>query len=277
MAAKKTAPKKKTAKKAPQKSRQKSLFDTPRKQIALLIFFAFAVFMGAVVFIDAGGVWGHLRNFFFGAFGVTAFVIPFFTVFLTVVCAFGKDTKKFKYKTVECVIIYTLVIAFVHIVQVGDGLGYGEAIKSAYNAYKNFDEATRGIRFGTGVYGALFGGVPLLISAGNKLAAGFIDIFLLIILLMLFTGTTLVKLFRSFKTPADAVAEYAGDKAEEIKESIDTVSSDISERKQKNAERRETEKRRKRPKNFRLTCRFRKKRQDPIWDLTIFSKTTQAF
>ena len=65
MAAKKTAPKKKTAKKVPQKSRQKSLFDTPRKQIALLIFFAFAVFMGAVVFIDAGGVWGHLRNFFF--------------------------------------------------------------------------------------------------------------------------------------------------------------------------------------------------------------------
>ena len=49
MAAKKTAPKKKTAKKVPQKSRQKSLFDTPRKQIALLIFFAFAVFMGAVV------------------------------------------------------------------------------------------------------------------------------------------------------------------------------------------------------------------------------------
>lgn len=250
MAAKKTAPKKKTAKKAPQKSRQKSLYDTPRKQIALLIFFAFAVFMGAVVFIEAGGVWGHLRNFFFGAFGVTAFVIPFFTVFLTVVCAFGKDTKKFKYKTVECVIIYTLVIAFVHIVQVGDGLGYGEAIKSAYNAYKNFDEATRGIRFGTGVYGALFGGVPLLISAGNKLAAGFIDIFLLIILLMLFTGTTLVKLFRSFKTPADAVAEYAGDKAEEIKESIDTVSSDISERKQKNAERRENRKKTKASEEF---------------------------
>lgn len=252
MAAKKTAPKKKTAKKAPQKSRQKSLFDTPRKQIALFIFFAFAVFMGAVVLIDAGGVWGHLRNFFFGTFGVTAFVIPFFTAFLTVVCAFGKDTKKFKYRTVECVVIYTLIIAFVHIVQVTDGLSYGEALKSAYEAYKTSFDSVRGVRFGTGLYGALFGGLPLLICGGNKIAAGFIDIFLLVILLMLFTGTTLVKLFRSLKTPADAVAEYAGDKAEEIKESIDTVSSDISERKQKSAQNRENRKKAKAPAEFPL-------------------------
>lgn len=214
------------------------LFKSQRKQIALLALCAFSVFMGAVVLIDAGGVWGYLRNFFFGAFGISAFVLPFFIIFLCIVSALGKDTKKFWHKTVECIVIYTLVIAFVHIVQTDASLSYGEGLKASYNTFKHFNEM-RGVRFGTGVYGALFGGLPLALCGGNKLAAGFINVFLTVVLLMFFTGTTLVKLIHSLKRPAEAVTEYAEEKAEGFKESRETVAADVKDKKAKAQKRRE--------------------------------------
>ena len=58
------------------------------------------------------------------------------------------------------------------------------------------------MRFGYGVFGAIFGGIPLLLTDGNKLAAGIITILLFLVLLMFFTGTTLLKPLQSLKAPA---------------------------------------------------------------------------
>ena len=43
-----------------------SLFNAEHRVIVNVIAIFFAVFMGAVVFIDGGNVWGSMRSFFFG-------------------------------------------------------------------------------------------------------------------------------------------------------------------------------------------------------------------
>ena len=121
-------------------TKKTNIADSSKKQGVLLGVFIFAIFMAAVVFIDAGGPWGSLRNFFFGVFGFTAFIFPFFLMFVSVIAAIGRDSRKYKYRVVEGVVIYTLIIAFVHIVSSSDGLGYGEQITESYNVFKNADE-----------------------------------------------------------------------------------------------------------------------------------------
>ena len=210
--------------------------DSSKKQGVLLGVFIFAIFMAAVVFIDAGGPWGYLRNFFFGVFGFTAFIVPFFLIFVSVIAAIGRDSRKYKYRVVEGVVIYTLVMAFIHIISCGEQLTYGEQITENFNIFKNADG--NGPRFGTGVYGAVFGGLPLLLTAGNKLAAGIITFLLIFSLVMIFSGTSLLKLVRSLKTPVEVVSDYAEEKIDGMKETYETVSQDVHEIRAKNAEKR---------------------------------------
>ncbi len=234
-------PKKNTAKntskpnnkKSEKNNAQKSLFSTEHKQILSLIFFFVSLLIGFIVFVDAGSVWGALRNFFFGVFGFSAFVLPFFMAFVCIVAAIGKDTRKYKFKVVEGVILFTLFMAFLHIVNVNPELTYGEQIVENYNVFKNY--AGSGTHYGNGVLGAILGGIPLLLTAGNKLAAGSITIIFFLAFLMIFSGTTLLKLLRSLKTPVDAVSEYADEKMEDLRETYNEYSEDARERRKKRA------------------------------------------
>ena len=213
-----------------------TIADSTKKQGVVFATFIFAIFMAAVTFIEAGGIWGHLRNFFFGVFGWSAFIIPFFIIFVSVIAAIGRDTKKYKYRVVEGVVLFTLVMAFIHIVSIKEPLQYDEQIKASYNIFKLYNGD--GMRYGTGVLGAVFGGIPLLITEGNKLAAGIITFLLIFSLTMLFTGTSLLKLLRTLKTPVEVVTDYAEEKLDDMKETYETVSQDVQEIKAKTAERR---------------------------------------
>ena len=239
MAAKKTTTKKPAKSKAPTK--KTSLFDPSRKQIRISVFFLIALFFAAVVYINASGVWGYLRNFIFGVFGFTAFILPLFIMAVCIVCAVGKDSKKFKYKVIEGVVLYTLVVAFVFIIKADASLGYADQIKNAFLNYKNYSSGVEtDMVYGFGVYGAVFGALPLNFADGDnkKVVAGVVTMFLILILFMLFTGTTVLKIIHSLKAPADAVSEYAGEKMEDIRESYETVATDVHERRAKTAERR---------------------------------------
>lgn len=218
------------------KGKTTTIADSTKKQGVVFGTFIFAIFMAAVTFIEAGGVWGHLRNFFFGVFGWSAYIIPFFIVFVSVIAAIGRDTRKYKYRVVEGVVLFTLVMAFIHIVSTKEPLGYGEQIAANYNVFKSYNGD--GMRYGTGVLGAVFGGLPLLITEGNKLAAGIITFLLVFSLTMLFTGTSLLKLLRTLKTPVEVVTDYAEEKLDDMKETYETVSQDVQEIKAKTAERR---------------------------------------
>lgn len=238
MAAKKTAAKKPSNAKSSKNST--NILNSQGKQLRVLISFVLSVLIGAIVFIEANGIWGHLRNFIFGLFGWSAFIVPFALFFISIVAAIGKDTKNFKYRVIECSVVLLLVMALVHIIQSNPELSYGAQIKSAYDTYKSYvDEGTK---YGSGVFGALVGGLPLIVSDGNKLAAGIINSLVLFVLLMLFTGTTLIKIIHSLKKPAEAVSEYAGERIDGLKESYETVAADVSDYKAKKAERAERRK-----------------------------------
>ena len=225
--------------KTQKKDMKNSLFSKEHKQIFSLIGFFFGLFMAAVVFVDAGSVWGALRNFFFGLFGLNAFVVPFFIMFICIVSAIGKDTRKYKYRVIEGFILFTLFVSFLHIVKVDASLTYGEQIAEGYKTFKEY--TGMGTHYGYGVFGAVFGGVPLLLTGGNKLAAGIITLLVFIILLMIFSGTTLLKLIQSLKAPAEVVTDYAGEKIGDLKTTYSTVSEELHERRAKNSEKRRKE------------------------------------
>ena len=228
-----------SSKKNTKAAAKNSLFSTQHKQIAAFIGCFFALFMGAVVFIDAGSLWGMLRNFFFGLFGLSAFILPVFILFVSIVSAIGKDSRKYKIKVTESFIIFVLLVSFLHIVNSQPELTYGEQISEAYKVFKEYDGT--GMHYGYGVFGALLGGLPLLMTAGNKLAAGIVVVLVLLALLMLFTGTTVLKLISSLKKPAEAAAEYAEEKIGDFKDTYETVSEDIHERRARNAAKRRKE------------------------------------
>ena len=230
--------KKSTQKKQVNKNDTKnSLFSSEHKQIFAFIGFFFSLFMMAVVFIDAGSVWGALRNFFFGLFGAFAFIVPFFICFVSVIAAIGKDSRKYKFKVAEGFVIFALFVGFLHIVNAKPDLDFWGQIGESYNTFKLYDGT--GMRYGCGVFGALVGGIPMLLTGFNKLAAGVITIILLLALVMIFSGTTILKLMQSLKKPAEAVSEYAEEKMDDFKVAYSNSKEERAEKRElkaKNAE-----------------------------------------
>lgn len=218
---------------------KKKLGRNERKQAFSLFGFFFALFMGAVVYIDAAGIWGELRNFFFGLFGLNAFIAPIFILFISIVAAVGKDSRKYKIKVAEIFTVFTVLVAFFHIVNANGELSYGEQISEAYFTYRDYDG--NGMRFGYGVFGALFGGIPLVLTAGSKLASGVITVILLLALIMIFSGTTLLKLLQSLRAPAEAVSDYAEEKIDDFKDTYHNVSENLNEKRAQKAEKRRKE------------------------------------
>ncbi len=213
-----------------------TFFNSDHKQAISFICFFASLFFIAVVFIDAGGLWGALRNFFFGVFGLTAFIIPVFTAVVSLIAAIGKDTREYKIKVTEGFILFTLAVSFMHIVATNAEHTYGEQIADAYNVFKSY--SGDGMHYGYGVFGAVIGGLPLILTGGSKVAAGIIVALLLICLTMFFTGVTLSNIFNTFKKTADAVGEYTGEKIDNFKESREEAQEAKAERQSKAAERR---------------------------------------
>lgn len=235
---KSTQTKKSTQKKQTKKNDAKnSLFSSEHKQIFAFIGFFLSLFMIAVVLIDAGSIWGALRNFLFGFFGVFAYIMPFFFCFISVVSAIGRDSRKYKFKVTECFVVFSLFVGFLHIVNSNPELGYWEQVGESYNVFKMYDGS--GMRYGYGVFGALVGGIPMLLTGFNKLAAGIITIILLFALIMVFSGTSILKLLQALRGPAEAVTEYAEEKIDDLKVTYASNKEERAEKRElkaKNAE-----------------------------------------
>ena len=84
---------------------------------------------------------------------------------VAVLLALDKTDNKVVSKIVEAVLIITVICSFVHIAQCTTS-DYFTAIKDAYNVYK-----IDGSMLGGGVLGAAIGGIIMLITGGNKVAA----------------------------------------------------------------------------------------------------------
>ena len=217
---KKSAGGAKSGKKGNKRNNQNSLFRPEHRMLIDIIAIFFSVFMLAVVYIDGGNIWAALRNFFFGVYGITAFIAPFFIGFTAIMALTKKDTRGYKQKVAEAFVIFILVLSLCHVVRVDSSLTYGEQIADAYNVFKNYNGS--GEHYGFGVLGALVGGIPLLITGGSKLAAGVVVVLFLVAFILIFYGTTVFSIVSSLKKPAKAVGEYAEEKYDSLKEAYNS-------------------------------------------------------
>ena len=244
---KKTTSKKNTRNTSGKKSKKNGaippLFSANHKTTFTVIMLFVSLLMCAVVLIDGGSVWGGLRSFIFGLFGIFGFFVPFATTAFCVVALLHKDSRQYKFRVVESFVIFTLIVSLCHVVASQEGLTYGEQISNAYNVFKNYDGS--GMHYGFGVFGALFGGIALMLTAGTKVASAIIVILVLLALLLLFAGPAIIKLTASLKKPAEVVGEYAEEKIGDIKATYEAIHEDSKKKRASSAEKNRKESARK--------------------------------
>ena len=195
------------------KPAQKGRETASNRQLAALITFACSVLLFCLAVIPAEGLWGALRTFIFGIFGFCAFIFPLLLLIVSVLIALDKKDKNYVIKLIEAVLIITVICSIVHIFTFEPDKTFFAAVKDAYDVYK-----IDGSMFGSGVWGAVFGGLVLLITGGSKVAALVIEFILLFVLIMVATGLTLVNLFKGIAKPVKKISEITGEKISEYGE-----------------------------------------------------------
>lgn len=198
------------------------------KQLTAIVLFAVSILWFCIAIIDAEGLWGGLRTLLFGLFGFCTFLIPIIMLVVAVVLALDKSNDKFMSKIIQSSVIILLICSIVHIFQCNTESTYFEAIKEAYNAYY-----IDGSMLGSGVIGAVLGGLFLLITGGNMVASLVILFIVLFVLVMVFTGLTLANLFNGISKPVKKVGEFTSEKISEYNEKAEQLAE---ERKKKKAE-----------------------------------------
>ncbi len=219
--------KKKTTKKTTANKKNTKNKLVVNNQLTAIVLFAVSIFWFCIAIIDAGGVWGGLRTLMFGLFGFSSFIFPLLMLVVAVFIAVDKADKNVYSKIIQASVLLTIICSIVHVAQCNYGNTYFEAIKDAYNFYY-----IDGSMLGGGVWGALFGGLMLLITGGNKLAAMIILILLLFVFLMVITGLTLGALFNGISKPVKKIGEFTGEKISEYNEKAENYAKE-RERKKK--------------------------------------------
>ncbi len=219
---------KKRKKSTVKKTRKKSSVSSFKlnKQLTAIILFAVGILSFCLAVIDADGLWGALRTFTFGVFGFCSFIFPLFLLVISVFVATNRNDVKTIVKLVEAFVLITILSSIVHIFQ-SNASSYFEAIEDAYNMYK-----IDGSMLGGGVWGALFGGIILLITGSNKLAALIIAFLITFVLVMIIANITLDSLFRGISKPVKKIGEFTGEKISEYGEKIEQKNADREKRRQ---------------------------------------------
>jgi len=181
-------------------SKQKAQVMTAKKQLTAVIMFALAVFFLCVVFIKGQNVWLWLHNVTFGIFGITAYYFPFLLGFISIALAMDKISNSVIAKLVEISLIVVFIGSAVDIFSKhDDSLNFWEHLVSAFE---------KGVHLKSGGFlGALIG-EPIYLAFGNP-GAAITVVLLIFVLLMILTGTTLIKLFTTVSKPVKAISEQA--------------------------------------------------------------------
>lgn len=196
---------------AAKKKNNIQIIDEPRlkakKQITAILLFAFSVFFLFVTIIPGESFWQVMRNVVFGLFGYCAFLWPLIMIYVSVMYAMEKTDDKIGFKLFEITALIVFICGAFYIFSGNfDNVSIWEDIKDSY---------TMGISHANGgVFGAIVGG--LLMKVFGKTGAAITDIILIFVMVMLITGTTLIKLFKTLWTPVKKIEEYSEVKVNEM-------------------------------------------------------------
>ncbi len=198
--------------------------EAEQRQMGAVILFGVALLMLCIAFIPGGGAWGALQYFFFGCFGIGFYIWPFVLAYVAFMASLQKDYRNLKVQVVEVAIFIWLICTAVFIGYNAEDMvgGFEQAIKEAYQA--------GGVHTNGGVFGAVLGGLFLLLTGNAKVPAMVVTIILLLLVLMLLTGTTLNRLAKNIASPVKKAGEAT-------KESYEQRAAANEERQQQRAER----------------------------------------
>lgn len=209
-------------------SRQKKKEGGVNRQLKAVILFTVALFWLCLAVIKAGGLWEIVRTFLFGMFGFCTFIIPLFLFAAAIIIALDKTDKKITSRIIEAGVIVTVICSIVFIFQCNPKATYFEGIKEAYNVF--YIDGSMG---GSGVFGALLGGLILLITGGSRTAALAIEFILLFLFIMIMTGLTLANIFKGISKPVKKIGEVTHDRINEYNERAEQIHAE-KEKKKKN-------------------------------------------
>lgn len=202
MATKKSAPKKKKSATATEIAGSRNLpAQEGRRELWALLLFALAVLLVFLAFVEGKSAWTFMHNALFGISGICAYILPIFVGAAAVLCAMDGTRPNFALRLAECVGLTVLFQAAVDVFRTSETAleTYGEHLLAAYRA---------GVEVkGGGFVGALLGN--LLFRAFGKVGAAVVACLLLFILLMLITGTTLMRLLQTLARPVKKMETQA--------------------------------------------------------------------
>ena len=170
-------------------------------QFKAVLLFALAILVLFLIIIKGNdSFWNTLHNFLFGVFGFGAYTLPLFLGVIAVFSAMEKFAASVTVKTVEISLMVVFIDAAIDIFSPSfQGLGFGKHISTAYSAGAS----------GGGFIGALIG--EPLTALFETAGAGVIVCLILFVLFMLFTGITLIGLFRGISKPVQKAKERASE------------------------------------------------------------------
>lgn len=198
------------------------------RQFVAIIMFAFSLLWICLAVIDAGSLWGAVRTFLFGMFGFCTFIIPLFLLVSAVLIALDKTDNKIKSKMIEIAVLITVICSILFIFKCDADSTYFLNIKESYNEFK-----IDGIMSGSGVWGAVLGGLVLLLTGWNKTAALAIEFIILFLLIMYITGLTLVNLLKGISKPVKKIGEITEERITEYNEKAEQRNEEREQRKRK--------------------------------------------
>ena len=164
-----------------------------------VVLFAVAVFLGCLVLIEGESLWRIGHNFMLGFFGIWAIFWPVLLLYIAIVSSFEKTIANFEARMGLVVLIILLVC--------GVGCVFsGNLPPEELNVWQKLSyDFMAGVGRGTNSFIGGLIGMPLIALCGS-IGAKIILLLVLFVSVMILTGTTLVKLFRTMSMPVNAVS-----------------------------------------------------------------------
>lgn len=205
--------KKAPAEKKPTKAQEQQnlQLQQAKRQRSAILLLAAALLMIFIAAIEGQMVWAFLHHALFGAFGICAWAIPATLIALAVIFAINKPLGSMKSEFVFAALVVILLSGIVHVAADLHTQDYLEntslslQIQEAWNYESIFKSG--------GVLGTLVG--CLFFKLAGRTPALLTMILGLVVAILLFSGTTLVAVYKAFVNPVKKVGSAADARLEE--------------------------------------------------------------
>ena len=170
-----------------------------RTQMLAIILFAAGLFLSALSFIEGENFWQSLHDTFYGLFGFAAALIGPLFIYIAILATLDKPIGSIGSKVWQCALLILMISSAIQV------FSYGKLTETGlWNCTVELFQ--KGILLEGGGLASALCGVPLMALCGET-GAKIIVSLLLFVMVMIFTGGTLIGLFRSAAKPVKKIVQ----------------------------------------------------------------------